>query len=377
MEEEQKGIQQNITGDYHATSVYGAASLHVHPPPVSSVLPERVWMVPCRRNTFFTGQEGLLRGLHEHFTRDRATVLTQGQAINGLGGVGKTQIAVEYAYRHREEYRFVLWASAASQELLIAAYVSMADRLRLPERNAQEQDKIVAAVLHWLATHEEWLLVVDNADELNMVWPMLPTGNMGHLLLTTRDQVVAGMQSFAVEPMNRIEGTSLLLRRAGMLKVGMGMEQIVPMDRLMAEQIALEMDGLPLALDQAGAYIDEVKCNLGEYLEACRQCRSKFLADRGRLNTDHPASVATTWLLSFERVEQRSPASADLLRVCAFLAPDAIPEELLMKGSIHLGPRLQAMEADPSSYLLKTWGTYFCTPSLRKNRRSMFGGTSG
>src|SRR5437762_485256 len=111
MKEEQKGIQQNITGDYNATSVYGDASLHVHPPPFSSVLPERVWMVPYRRNAFFTGREELLRELHERFTGNRAAVLTQGQAINGLGGIGKTQIATEYAYRHREEYRFVLWAS--------------------------------------------------------------------------------------------------------------------------------------------------------------------------------------------------------------------------------------------------------------------------
>src|SRR3979411_154280 len=103
-------------------------------------------MVPYRRNTFFTGREGLLRELHERFTRDRATVLTQGQAINGLGGIGKTQIAVEYAYRHQDESRFVLWASAASQGTLRAAYVTMAERLQLPERSAQEQDKIVAAV---------------------------------------------------------------------------------------------------------------------------------------------------------------------------------------------------------------------------------------
>jgi tetratricopeptide (TPR) repeat protein len=345
MGEEQKGIQQHSTGDYHATSVYGDASLHIHPPPVPSVLPERVWMIPYRRNPFFTGREWLLKELHERFTRDRAAVLTQGQAINGLGGIGKTQIAVEYAYRHRGEYRFVLWASAASQETLLAAYVTMADRLQLPERHAQEQDKIMAAVMHWLATHEGWLLIVDNADEMDMVWPMLPTGSMGHLLLTTRDQVVGGMQPFEVRPMDRAEGTLLLLRRAHVLKVGMELEQA---DREAAEQIVVEMDRLPLALDQAGAYIEEVGCSLQDYLAAYRQRRFPFLADRGRLKRDYPASVATTWALSFERVEQQSPAAADLLLICAFLVPDAIPEELIMKGARHLGPRLQPMETEPT-----------------------------
>ena len=113
----------------------------------------------------------------------------------------------------------MLWASASSEETLRASYVQMADRLQLPERTEQEQDKIVGAVQHWLATHEGWLLVVDNADEMKMVWPLLPTGSTGHLLLTTRDQVVGGMEPFPVEPMDDTEGTQFLLRRAGVLRM--------------------------------------------------------------------------------------------------------------------------------------------------------------
>src|SRR5260370_30931606 len=113
----------------------------------------------------------------------------------------------------------------------------MADRLQLPERHAQEQDKIVAAAVHWLATHEEWLLIVDNADEVDMIWPRLPTGNKGHILLTTRDQVVGGMERFVVEPMDLAEGTLLLLRRAHVLKAGMELDQIAQADQSIAEQI--------------------------------------------------------------------------------------------------------------------------------------------
>ena len=174
-----------------------------------------------------------------------------------LGGIGKTQVAVEYAYQHRDEYRFVLWASAATHETLISAFVKIAERLQLPERTLQEQDKIVEAVLHWLSTKEGWLLIVDNADELAMVWPLLPTGNKGHVLMTTRDQATGDMESFLVEQMDRVEGTLLLLRRAHILQTGMELEQVSPTDRQIAEQIVAEMDGLPLALDQAGAYIEE------------------------------------------------------------------------------------------------------------------------
>ena len=256
-------------------------------------------------------------------------MLTQGQAINGLGGIGKTQVAVEYAYRHREEYRFVLWASAATHESLISAFVSIAEGLQLPERTLQEQDKIVAAVSHWLSTHEEWLLIVDNADELAMVQPLLPTGNKGHVLVTTRDQATGDLESFLVEKMDCIEGTLLLLRRAKILKPGMELEQVSPEDRQVAEQIVKEMDGLPLALDQAGAYIEETKSDLSTYLECYRARRAVLLGRRGRRDHDHPDSVATTWSLSFERVEQQSAVAAAILRFCAFLAPDTIPEEII------------------------------------------------
>ncbi|HEY4035844.1 MAG TPA: FxSxx-COOH system tetratricopeptide repeat protein [Ktedonobacteraceae bacterium] len=309
--------------------------------------PERLWMVPYRRNGFFTGRETLLTALHTSFTKDHTAVLTQGQAINGLGGIGKTQIAVEYAYRHQDEYRFVLWASAATHETLISGFVSIADGLQLPERTLKEQDKIVAAAQRWLSTHKEWLLIVDNADELGMVWPLLPTGSTGHVLVTTRNQAAADMESFLVEKMDRAEGTLLLLRRARILKPGMELEQVSLADRQVAELIVEEMDGLPLALDQAGAYIKETPCSLSDYLSLYRTRRAEMLKERGSPVNDYPESVATTWSISFQKVEQKSPAAAELLRLCAFLASDAIPEEIITAGAEHLGPLLQAAADDP------------------------------
>ena len=99
------------SGDASVTKI-----TNVYQPPVSSVLPERVWMVSYRRNPFFTGRDALLTRMHERFMQDRAAVLMQGQVIHGLGGVGKTQIAVEYAYRYQDMYRCVLWVSAASED---------------------------------------------------------------------------------------------------------------------------------------------------------------------------------------------------------------------------------------------------------------------
>ncbi|HEY6286952.1 MAG TPA: tetratricopeptide repeat protein, partial [Ktedonobacteraceae bacterium] len=114
-----------------------------------------------------------------------------------------------------------------------------------------------------------------------------------------------------------------------------------------ALQITKELGGLPLALDQAGAYIEETRCSLADYLQLYRTQRAALLKARGGLVPDHPEPVATTWSLSFALVQERSIAAADLLRVCAFLHPDAIPEEIITEGATALGPGLQAVTQSP------------------------------
>ena len=111
-------------------------------------------------------------------------------------------------------------------------------------------------------------------------------------------------------------------------------------------QISQELGGLPLALDQAGAYLEETGMDLAGYWYIYQQHRTDLFRERGGLVSDHPAPVATTWSLSFQRVEEQKPAAADLLRLCAFLAPDAIAEEILTAGASFLGPVLLPVAAD-------------------------------
>ncbi len=102
------------------------------------------WNVPYLRNPFFTGREELLKQLHDNLTQNKSAALTQAQAISGLGGIGKTQTAVEYAYRYRDDYRYVLWVNATTRDVLITSFVALAALLNLPERQEQDQTKIVA-----------------------------------------------------------------------------------------------------------------------------------------------------------------------------------------------------------------------------------------
>ena len=120
-------------------------------------------------------------------------------------------------------------------------------------------------------------------------------------------------------------------------------------DRKVAIEIARELSGLPLALDQAGAYVEETACGLAGYLTLYRQRAAQLLSLRGAASSDHPDSVATTFALAFDKIEKSSPAASALLRLCAYLHPDAIPEEIFTQGTPTLGTVLQPL-ADPVEF---------------------------
>lgn len=309
-------------------------------------------MVPYARNPHFTGRDDLLEQLAQEFslepsrdeTPTRRAILSQPQAVKGLGGIGKTQIAVEYAYRARsqERYTHTFWINAASEEAILTSFQTLAEQLpSFAERDEQDQHKLIAAVLRWMEQcPQSWLLIFDNADDLSLAQPYLPEQGQGRLLLTTRATAVGWLaNSLEVEQMGLSEGTQFLLHRT---------QRLAASDEACneASNIVIALDGLPLALDQAGAYIEETGCSFGDYLHLYEQHRTRLLARRGKQASNYPASVATTWSLSFEQIEQTNPAAADLLRLCAYLSPDHIPEELLREGTSHWPARLQQAVTD-------------------------------
>ncbi|WP_220200274.1 hypothetical protein [Ktedonospora formicarum] len=141
-------------------------------------------------------------------------------------------------------------------------------------------------------------------------------------------------------------GTLFLLHRVGLIPIDALLETALPSDIKICREITKELGGLPLALDQAGAYIERTQCSLSQYLHIYSTHRFALLESPGSLGSDHPESVAKTWSLSFEVVEQRSSGAADLLRLCAYLSPDAIPEEIITQGAIYLGSNLAPVAKD-------------------------------
>jgi len=311
--------------------------------------PSSPWQVPYRRNPFFVGREDMLNQMHDDLVRHDSTQEVLPQVLSGLGGIGKTQLAIEYAYRYREEYDWVFWLRADTRGTLIADITSLLDRLSLAKGGEQDQHTVMFSLKHWLTTHGQWLLILDNVDDLQVIYDLLPESK-GHILLTTRAQALTFGKSIEVKEMKREEGILFLLRRAGLLESNASLDTVSKEDRAEAQAIVDEVQGLPLALDQAGAYIREVGCPVSEYRRLFadeKRHPQELLSRRGRFPSDHPESVTATFLLSFQKIEQADPAAADLLRFFAFLSPDNIPEELIHGGLEELGVTLQKLTAEP------------------------------
>jgi tetratricopeptide (TPR) repeat protein/transcriptional regulator with XRE-family HTH domain len=318
-----------------------------------------LWNVPSLRNPFFTGREAILHTLQTRLSAKHPVALTQPSAVTGLGGIGKTQVAIEYAYRYRQDYTAIFWLHAETAESLMQSVQQIADLLQLPQRQQAEQAQMVRAVQRWLTTHPGWLLIGDNVEEWDLLQAFLPPLGQGVLLLTTRRQALGGFaQSLELPTMSEQEGSLLLLRRAKHLFPSPQATGPAPAEfanepdenSQAAKALVTLLGGLPLALDQAGAYLEETGCSATDYLRRYQDQRPLVLARRGFHGGAHPPSVTTTLRLSLEHIERQHPAAPDLLRACAFLSPDAIPEDLLVAGAAHLGPHLQRALVDPYQF---------------------------
>ena len=296
------------------------------------------------RNPYFTGRDDLLEQI-------RATLESDGRvALSALGGLGKTQIAVEYAYRYRDCYKHVLWSRAESRDSLESHFLTLATLLKLPEKDEMDLHLIVAALRRWLENNNDWLLILDNADDLALAREFIPRNANGHVLLTTRAYATGQIPGVEIQEMEQGEAALFLLRRTKAITRVAQLNAATDQDRTLAEEISKLLDALPLALDQAGAFIEETPSSLSEYLSIYRREGPKLLAKRGDLASDHPSSVTITFTLAFRKVAERSPAAADLIRLCAFLGSDVIPEEIFTRGASELGELLGPAAANPLQF---------------------------
>ncbi len=293
---------------------------------------------------FFTDRKEILAALYTYFTSFQASQQTCIQALNGMPGSGKTQIAVQYVHFHKHEYRTILWLEAASRHTLSEAIVPLAESLAFHVQDRVDEHHLFAALSRWLEQHNEWLLSLDDLRDFQLLDRFIPFYSNGHILLTTYSHATGERaHPVPVPEMTPEDSAVFLLRRAGLIGEQASRDEASELEYAQAIDIVEEFDGWTLALDQAGAYIEETGCDLPRYLELYRSDGMELLARRGRLARAHSKSVMVTLLLAFKEIELECPRALELLHLFAFLHPDAIPDIMIEQGAAALDGSLQTL----------------------------------
>lgn len=281
-----------------------------------------VWGGVPPRNPNFTGREELLRELDDCLAPG-ATAAVLPQALHGMGGVGKSQLAVEYAYRHQNDFDLIWWTPAERSVQIQSSLVELGQRLDLgvgAEANVAVQ-RVIDALRGGPGRKvpPNWLLVFDNAEDPEEVLPFLPTGGPGRILVTSRNSRWLTMaRGLEVDVFERAESKALLGRRG----------PDITDDE--ADRLAEALGDLPLAVEQAAAWRAETGMPADEYLELLNEKLLELLTMSQPVDYGRP--VAAAWNLSLEQLESRNPAALRLLQLAAFLAPEPIARSMFGNG---------------------------------------------
>jgi len=285
------------------------------------------------RNPVFTGREDMLAEVGRRLADGPVAVV----AVRGLGGMGKSQVALEYAHRMRDSgrYRVAGWVRADSAVMVAEDLAAMAPLVGLAADGPAGE--VATSVVTALRSRRDWLVVFDNAQLPGDLAGMLPGGG-GHVLITSRNRAWSGVAlRLDLEVFSRNESVAFLYKRSGRSEPEA------------ASNLARELSDLPLALAQAAAYIDARPfVTISGYLALYRDpVLARRLRDEGLESGEYPASVARTWLLTFRQLAGDRPAAVELLRLCAFLDPDDIDLDVLAAGATDAGGILAAALGDP------------------------------
>ena len=283
-------------------------------------------------NLGFTGRDGLLASVRERLLAGSGAVVAQ--VLYGMSGIGKTQLAIEYAHRFAAEYDVTWWITAERSELIAEEFVDLAAELGC--LSGLEPETVRRAVLAKLSERQRWLLVFDNAANPSEIAQWLPATGDGHVLITTRTRAAGWAEiaaSVEVDVLARPESVAILQSR------------VAELDSKDADQLAEMLGDLPLAVAQAAAFLDSTGIAPAKYLELLSTQAAQILAESAPGSYPHPLAAVTQ--LSMDRLTRHNPAAADLVRVCAFFAPEPIPAELFTSAPAKLPESLAQQVIDP------------------------------
>src|SRR6201996_3588995 len=278
-----------------------------------------IWNV-AGRNADFTGRAAILERIRDKLAGGGISAVVA-LALHGRGGVGKTQLALEYAHRFMADYDLVWWVPSERTEEITSALADLARKMgiKVGDNVAEAAEAALEELRRETVPH--WLLIFDNADDPKQLEPYLPSGS-GHVLITSRDQAwTHAAEPVEVDLFSQSESVGHLLRH---------LPDMEPAD---ARMVADALGNLPLAVEQASAWLEQTGMQPRAYVAELATQATRILAMNQP--SDYQAPVVATWNLSFERLQERSPAAVRLLQLLAFFSPGPISLDLLYSDEMY------------------------------------------
>jgi tetratricopeptide (TPR) repeat protein len=290
----------------------------------------------------FKGRDDVLEELKRDLARDKPTAITQ--TIQGLGGIGKTRLAVEFGWwaLENKKYRAVFFVRSETPELLRASLASLAGEKVLDLGKEKEEEQI-GSVMRWLNDNTGWLMILDNADTedaAEAVEAVLPRLARGHVIITSRHKRWSGSVLLRqLELLDPADAKQFLLDRTA------GRRIQTAQDDTIASQLADELGYLPLALEQAAAYIVHNQSSLSDYLRQWQADKDQVLTWYNEREMKYPASAAVTWQRTYTRL---TPVSQTVLHLAGFLAPEPIPEQMFLQNTKIIAEAVKLLADKPT-----------------------------
>jgi tetratricopeptide (TPR) repeat protein len=269
------------------------------------------------RNPYFTGRTEILNNVEKELESAREAAILQTQVFKGLGGVGKSELAKEYAFRHGYKYEVVWWINAESEASILQAYTDFAFKQKIVNPDEIKSDVIVDAVRYWMqhTDHNRWLFIFDNAESEGMLrkyFPVQTLSEQRHILITSRYALWKYAKSIYVEVFSEEEASDFFFKRTGLSK-----------NKAM-QNLAEVLGRLPLALEHAAAYICVNEITYNQYLELYRKYGSELLKKKYPYD-EVLQTIYVTWNISIDKIGKESVRQ--LLNLCAFFAPESIRDK--------------------------------------------------
>ncbi|KAL5316295.1 hypothetical protein ACEPPN_015340 [Leptodophora sp. 'Broadleaf-Isolate-01'] len=297
----------------------------------------------------FVAREDELSRIHKALRGDgsrRAVVL------QGLGGIGKTQLSIVYTKRHKDDYSAIFWLNIKDQDSILREYPS-AIPVSNQETN-QNLDEVVESVKAWLSlpNNTRWLMIYDNYDTPELpgktdpaavnIRMFLPEAYQGSIIITTRSSEVRIGHSIQIRKLRNVDdGLEILSTVSGREGLAINPD---------AMELAKELDGFPLALATAGAYLNQTARSFSDYLRLYKESWARLMETSPELSSYEDRTLYSTWRISFDNVRQRNPLSANLLRLWAYFDNQDLWLELLQHGECDSPEWLRELTKDELSF---------------------------